>query len=113
MVICNIMNNIILTDTVNTTSQMVLPVSVCECKDRQRATDKNLRDKAVSACLLYKTCRCSKVISLVKKYEYKRPNYTIGKTHSLETKQYRELTTVVPRPEFGTEKPILVPVAKN
>lgn len=68
-------------------------------KDRQRATDKNLRDKAV--------------ISLVKKYEYKKPNYTIGKTHSLETKQYRELTTVVPRPEFGTEKQILVPIAKN
>lgn len=82
-------------------------------KDRQRATDKNLRDKAVSACLLYKTCRCSKVISLVKKYEYKKPNYTIGKTYSMETKQYRELTTVVPRPEFGTEKPILVPIAKN
>lgn len=35
MVICNIMNNILLSDNVNTTSQMVLPVSVCECNERQ------------------------------------------------------------------------------
>lgn len=60
----------------------------------------------MSACLLYKTWRCSKVISLVKKYKYKKPNYTIWRTHSLETKQYRKLT-LVPRSELGTEKPIL------